>query len=162
VRNAGNLTAGAGVINCLGSAGLWDFADPYKGMNLVDADPAGSFPFYSDDDATTYKVTTDDTPKIWVGDGVVYPPPSKATQFDETMFFTDYAVWQFPSGVVYFLGNTAWSVRYQGNLTDTAGTVTFVNSGSSGTTGSSGFTRNNSNQRTAAPASQSSVRWRAP
>ncbi len=126
-KNVGLLADGASAINADGEKWKWDFAAPYGGIALVDGDGTGPTwnPFYPDDDPSANLYLAIDRPRVWAGHAEIFPPTNKATQIDLRTEFTIYAVWQF-SDTVYFLGNASWSVRYQGALTNNAGTVSFT------------------------------------
>ena len=165
VNNQGLLASGAGAINSDGGKWKWDFAPPHGGATLVDGFGTGATwdPFYADDDASAILYKSDDTPRIWVGPDEILPASGKSTAIDIKQNFTMYAVWQFSDDTVYFLGNTTWNIRYQGVLTNTAGTIAFPGGADNKTTGSSGFTRDNADQNTGEPGATDAIApWRWP
>jgi hypothetical protein len=165
VNNQGLLTDGAGAINSNGDKWKWDFRPPYGGATLVDGFGTGASwnPLYEDLDESAILFESCDTPRIWVGPDEILPASDKSTDIDIKQNFTLYAVWQFSDGTVYFLANTTWNVRYQGVLTNTAGTIAFSGGADNKVTGSSGLIRDNANQNTSEPgATDAAAPWRWP
>jgi hypothetical protein len=48
----------------------------------------------------------------------ILPAAGQTTQIDVTDFFELYAAWQFRDGSIYTLGETTYSVRFQGTISN--------------------------------------------
>lgn len=162
VRMSNLLSGGAGVIGHDGTQKKLDFVAPNTGSELVDSD-ATLFPFYGDLDSSAVTVTSGDTPSMWVGPPSLWPwSNGQVSQIDFKYNFRICAVWQFLDGVVYFLGYTDWSIQIQGQLQKIGGTRSFVGGASNDNVGSAGYTRDNTNLRTALPNATESVEYMDP
>lgn len=118
---------------------------------LVDSD-ATEFPFYHSEGLSLCVASGIDTPEL----GVYYPDvwpwrEGFVSQIDIRMRFRLSAVWQFLDGTIYFLGNTTWNTRFQGELAR-PGTNTVFNAGHDNKTiGSATFFVDNTDYRTSSP-----------
>lgn len=158
------LSGGAGVVGHDGTRKKLDYAAPHTGGTLVDSD-ASRFPFYDDLDSSPIIFRSEDTPGMWVGPPSLWPMvDGDSSQIDFKYNFNVFAVWQFPDteGTVYFLGSAGWSTRIQGELHMTAGSRGFAGGTANDSIGSSGFMRDNTNQRTALPNATDSVSYMDP
>jgi hypothetical protein len=97
---------------------VWQFAPTSNGLTLVDLVDDSTFPYYKPDvsapQGDTAVVNIKDNPSIFLQ--VIEPTGSQVSVLDMTFAFTDYAVWVYPDGTAYPLGQTTWSIRWAGNL----------------------------------------------
>jgi hypothetical protein len=126
-RNNNNLDKGFGADLGGGDKRKWDFEGKNAGQWLLDSDKM-SLPFYTAGEEPgktkrpdAIRVLADDSPRLPVGPNrvlitSVLPDKGKTTQVDVTFEYTTFAVWRFPDGSIYFLGETTWNVRFAGAL----------------------------------------------
>ena len=98
---------------------IWQYAPPSDGRTLVDLSDDSNFPYYKLDasplqSGDTAVVSIEDNPSASLQ--AIKPTGSQISVLDMTWAFTDYAVWVYPDGTAYPLGQTTWSVRWAGKL----------------------------------------------
>jgi hypothetical protein len=137
-----------------GTERLWDFAAPYAGQFLIDAENTGAIPFYQLNEirtvvGNTETVKNEDSPVLPLGGPInsVLPAAGETTEIDVSYDFETFATWKFTDGTVYFLGKTTWNARYAGSVSRPVGggNPSFSKSGYNGNNGGISFSRSNSN-----------------